>query len=238
MESHVSRITLPILDAVTLTAACTQIVADARAAFDRLATLPLDEVSPSTVLDEWDRIGLLVENIEGPDLDPQQRAPGQGRPRRGRRGDSPAGLVSGRGLPERGALRPRAGRGAVHARRDAAAQGPGRVVRRHRRDAATRSPRARQGDRRAHHGALPGVLAQPARQPVADDVHRRRDARAARAVPVAPAARRAGALPAVVRLPRLQPVHGQRRRRGRAAALLRRVPQSRQRPETSRSSTR
>ena len=61
-----SRITLPILDAVTLTAACTQIVADARAAFERLAALPLDEVSPATVLDEWDRIGLLVENIEGP----------------------------------------------------------------------------------------------------------------------------------------------------------------------------
>ena len=61
-----SRITLPILDAVTLTAACTQIVAEARAAFDRLAALPLAEVSPETVLDQWDRIGLLVENIEGP----------------------------------------------------------------------------------------------------------------------------------------------------------------------------
>jgi len=62
----VSRITLPILDAVTLSAACTQIVAEARAAFDRLASLPLAEVSPTTVLDQWDRIGLLVENIEGP----------------------------------------------------------------------------------------------------------------------------------------------------------------------------
>ncbi len=61
-----SRITLPILDAVTLTAACTQIVADARTAFERLAALPLADVTPSTVLEEWDRIGLLVENIEGP----------------------------------------------------------------------------------------------------------------------------------------------------------------------------
>ena len=61
-----SRITLPILDAVTLTAACTQIVADARAAFERLAALPLDQVSPAAVLDEWDRIGMLVENVEGP----------------------------------------------------------------------------------------------------------------------------------------------------------------------------
>jgi thimet oligopeptidase len=61
-----SRITLPILDAVTLTAACTHIVAQARAAFEALAALPLPEVTPATVLDEWDRIGQLVENIEGP----------------------------------------------------------------------------------------------------------------------------------------------------------------------------
>jgi thimet oligopeptidase len=62
----VSRVTLPILDAVTLTAACSQIVADARAAFERLAALPPSDVSPSTVLAEWDRIGMLVEDIEGP----------------------------------------------------------------------------------------------------------------------------------------------------------------------------
>ncbi len=61
-----SRITLPILDAVTLTAACTHIVAEARAAFEALAALPLAEVTPATVLDEWDRIGQLVENVEGP----------------------------------------------------------------------------------------------------------------------------------------------------------------------------
>ena len=66
MEPPVSRVTLPILDAVTLTAACTQIVADARAAFERLAALPRPEVSPEAVLHEWDRIGILVENIEGP----------------------------------------------------------------------------------------------------------------------------------------------------------------------------
>ena len=61
-----SRVTLPILDAVTLKAACTHIIAEARAAFARLASLPLADVSPATVLDEWDRIGMLVENIEGP----------------------------------------------------------------------------------------------------------------------------------------------------------------------------
>lgn len=61
-----SRVTLPILDAVTLTAACTHIVAEARAAFDALAALPLADVTPATVLDEWDRIGQMLENIEGP----------------------------------------------------------------------------------------------------------------------------------------------------------------------------
>lgn len=61
-----SRITLPILDAVTLTAACTQIVADARAAFRRLAELPLAEVSAERVLHEWDRISMRLEDIEGP----------------------------------------------------------------------------------------------------------------------------------------------------------------------------
>src|SRR5690606_31302440 len=58
--------TLPILDACTLTAACTQILAEARAGFERLAALPLADATPASVLDEWDRLGQLVENIEGP----------------------------------------------------------------------------------------------------------------------------------------------------------------------------
>lgn len=61
-----SRVTLPILDACTLTAACTQILAEARAGFERLAALPLADATPASVLDEWDRLGQLVENIEGP----------------------------------------------------------------------------------------------------------------------------------------------------------------------------
>ena len=61
-----SRITLPILDAVTLTAACTQIVADARAAFRRLADLPPGGVNAERVLHEWDRISMQLEDIEGP----------------------------------------------------------------------------------------------------------------------------------------------------------------------------
>jgi thimet oligopeptidase len=62
----VPRVTLPILDAVTLTAACRQMLTDARTAFDTLAALPLDDVSPHTVLDEWDRIAIALEDIEGP----------------------------------------------------------------------------------------------------------------------------------------------------------------------------
>jgi thimet oligopeptidase len=62
----VPRITLPILDAVTLEAACRQLLADAREAFDRLAALPMSAVTPASVLDEWDRIAIALENIEGP----------------------------------------------------------------------------------------------------------------------------------------------------------------------------
>ena len=61
-----SRVTLPILDAVTLEAACRQMLADARAAFDRIAALPLDEVAAANVLDQWDAIAIALENIEGP----------------------------------------------------------------------------------------------------------------------------------------------------------------------------
>jgi thimet oligopeptidase len=62
----VSRVTLPILDAVTLEAACRQMLADARAAFDRIVALPLDEVTAANVLDQWDAIAIALENIEGP----------------------------------------------------------------------------------------------------------------------------------------------------------------------------
>jgi len=62
----VSRITLPILDAVTLEATCRQLLADAREAFHRLAALPMAAVSAASVLDEWDRIAIALENIEGP----------------------------------------------------------------------------------------------------------------------------------------------------------------------------
>lgn len=59
-----SRVTLPILDAVTLEAACRQMLADAKAAFDRIAALPLEEVPSAAVLDQWDAIAIALENIE------------------------------------------------------------------------------------------------------------------------------------------------------------------------------
>jgi Zn-dependent oligopeptidase len=62
----VSRVTLPILDAVTLEAACRQMLADARAAFDQITALPLDAVTAANVLDQWDAIAIALENIEGP----------------------------------------------------------------------------------------------------------------------------------------------------------------------------
>jgi Zn-dependent oligopeptidase len=62
----VSRVTLPVLDAVTLEAACRQMLADAKAAFERIGALPPEDVSASNVLDQWDAIAIALENIEGP----------------------------------------------------------------------------------------------------------------------------------------------------------------------------
>ena len=60
------RVTLPILDDVSLTAACAHILAAARARVASLAALPLDRVAPETVLDPWDDEAIRLENIAGP----------------------------------------------------------------------------------------------------------------------------------------------------------------------------
>jgi thimet oligopeptidase len=65
-EAGPRRVTLPILDATTLSAACRQMLADGRAGFEALAALPLGDATPASVLDEWDRIAIALENIEGP----------------------------------------------------------------------------------------------------------------------------------------------------------------------------
>ena len=60
------RVTLPILDAVTLTAACAQMLSDARARMATLAALPLEAATPQAVLDVWDDEAIRIENIAGP----------------------------------------------------------------------------------------------------------------------------------------------------------------------------
>ena len=52
MSTH--RVTLPILDDITLTAACSQILREGRARMATLAALPLESVTPETLLDVWD----------------------------------------------------------------------------------------------------------------------------------------------------------------------------------------
>jgi thimet oligopeptidase len=60
------RITLPILDAVTLRAACTQVLTEARSKMATLAGFPLEEVTPERVLDTWDEEAIRIEDVAGP----------------------------------------------------------------------------------------------------------------------------------------------------------------------------
>ena len=60
------RVTLPILDAVTLTAACTQMLTEARERVAALEAIPLDAATPESVLDRWDADAIRLEDIIGP----------------------------------------------------------------------------------------------------------------------------------------------------------------------------
>jgi thimet oligopeptidase len=60
------RVTLPILDAVTLTAACTQMLTEARERVAALEAIPLDGATPESVLDRWDADAIRLEDIIGP----------------------------------------------------------------------------------------------------------------------------------------------------------------------------
>lgn len=60
------RTTLPILDAVTLTAACRQMLSDARERVRDLEQLPIAGVTPENVLDRWDADAATLEDIVGP----------------------------------------------------------------------------------------------------------------------------------------------------------------------------
>ena len=60
------RVTLPILDAVTLTSSCNDALRRSRAAVADMERLPLAKVSVETVLDRWDKDAIAVEDVIGP----------------------------------------------------------------------------------------------------------------------------------------------------------------------------
>lgn len=61
-----SRATIPIYDARALSAATEEALAEARRQLAGIERLPLDEVTPESVLDAWDRIAILLEDAYGP----------------------------------------------------------------------------------------------------------------------------------------------------------------------------
>ena len=64
--AQAQRVTLPLLDAQTLPAACDRAlqVADARA--DWIADVPVDEASVQTILQQWDRLFAAMNDVIGP----------------------------------------------------------------------------------------------------------------------------------------------------------------------------
>ena len=60
------RPTIPILDAPTLTAACTHALQDAKAAYAKLEALPVDQANVASVLDAWDDTFIALEDVHGP----------------------------------------------------------------------------------------------------------------------------------------------------------------------------
>jgi thimet oligopeptidase len=60
------RTTLPVLDEVTVRAACAQSITDARARVAKLEAMPLEQVSVASVLDAWDASNIETENIISP----------------------------------------------------------------------------------------------------------------------------------------------------------------------------
>jgi thimet oligopeptidase len=60
------RTTIPILDDVTVKAACTQSITDATAELEKLKALPVDQAGVENVLNAWDRNVIAAENVLGP----------------------------------------------------------------------------------------------------------------------------------------------------------------------------
>ena len=66
MPKPSERITLPILDDVTLTGACRDGLRLAREQVAKLEKIPLGEVTPENLLEQWDRDSIALENVTGP----------------------------------------------------------------------------------------------------------------------------------------------------------------------------
>ncbi len=60
------RPSIPIADAAELRALWDRALSEARRGYARIAAMALDEASVATVLDEWDRISTLLEDVVGP----------------------------------------------------------------------------------------------------------------------------------------------------------------------------
>lgn len=72
------RTTLPILDEVTVRAACAQALVDARAGVAKLEAVAISDAKPENVLDLWDDLNIEAENIVSPiavlsNLHPEKR---------------------------------------------------------------------------------------------------------------------------------------------------------------------
>jgi thimet oligopeptidase len=61
-----ARPTIPIYDASELVAASDRALAEARQRVSEIESLPLEKVSPESVLDAWDRMAMSIEDVHGP----------------------------------------------------------------------------------------------------------------------------------------------------------------------------
>lgn len=61
-----ARTVLPVRDASSLDRSCRQVLEIARAKLEEIADTPLSEASVTTILDRWDDVEILVEDVFGP----------------------------------------------------------------------------------------------------------------------------------------------------------------------------
>ena len=65
-EAVQERTTIPVLDAVTLRAACTQALLEAREQYAKLEAMPVSEANVQSILDKWDDVNIAAEDVIGP----------------------------------------------------------------------------------------------------------------------------------------------------------------------------